>query len=46
MPSSFIMACFFAFTLRWFIHWESVIFILPAEVGSEIDFSFFYKLRG
>ena len=45
MQSSFIMACFTLSCHADIFISESVISILPAEVGSEIDFNF-YKLRG
>ena len=45
MQPSFIMACFSLLYHAGIFILESVPFILPAEVGSEIDFKF-YKLRG
>ena len=45
MQSSFIMACFSLLYHAGLFISESIISILPAEVGSEIDFNF-YKLRG
>ena len=45
MQSSSIMACFSLLYPAGIFILETVIFILPAEVRSEIGFNF-YKLRG